>query len=348
MTLRIELEPPVSVSGTLVDRVNGRAIAGAITILMRQATSIVSSTAIAERGEFKFGDLPSGSALVISRADGYAPGVAAATLEPKVGGNSVRVGLLLEAQAAGTVVDSAGAPVAEAEVLIAYVNNPGAGVLESYAGGRFHTQADGEFALRALGPGHADRAPGSPRRPNVRRGPGDGGAGHDPKRDSADASVTRGFELRVRRRGPSGPARATHPGDRRSGRASPGGYRVAGSRRHRRVAVGHRVRQRELPAPLRPRAQAAWSPARVRSRISVTSPGNARPVTRSTIVLLTMAGGVLWMRRSEPPSRGGDAFPPPFVGDDKSWPPSGAATTPTPSSGVCVTKPANRLPTASG
>ncbi|MCY4078430.1 MAG: carboxypeptidase regulatory-like domain-containing protein [Acidobacteria bacterium] len=191
VTLRIELEPPVGVSGTLVDRVNGRAIAGAITILMRQATSIVSSTAIAERGEFKFGDLPSGSALVISRADGYAPGVAAATLEPKVGGNSVRVGLLLEAQAAGTVVDSASAPVAEAEVLIAYVNNPGAGVLESYAGGRFHTQADGEFALRALGPGHADRAPGSPRRPNVRRGPGDGGAGHDPKRDSADARDAR-------------------------------------------------------------------------------------------------------------------------------------------------------------
>ena len=280
----------------------------------RQATSIVSSTAIAERGELKFGDLPSGSALVISRADGYAPGVAAATLEPKVGGTACGCG---------------GGP---GELRRRAVPHPG----------RRRVRAP------RLGPGHADRAPGSPRRPNVRRGPGDGGAGHDPKRDSADASVTRGFELRVRRRGPSGPARATHPGDRRSGRASPGGYRVAGSRRHRRVAVGHRVRQRELPAPLRPRAQAAWSPARVRSRISVTSPGNARPVTRSTIVLLTMAGGVLWMRRSEPPSRGGDAFPPPFVGDDKSWPPSGAATTPTPSSGVCVTKPANRLPTASG
>ena len=152
VTLRIELEPPVRVSGTLVDMVNGRAIAGAITILMRQATSIVSSTAIAERGEFKFGDLPSGSALVISRADGYAPGVAAATLEPKVGGNSVRVPLLLEAQAAGTVVDSAGDPVAEAEVLIAYLNHAGAGVLESYAGGRLHTEADGEFAIRALVP----------------------------------------------------------------------------------------------------------------------------------------------------------------------------------------------------
>ena len=96
-------------------------------------------------------DLPAGPAVLVVVADGYAPYWSAITLERD--DHSARVGLLLEASATGTVIDSSGAPVLGAFVSVAYSDEAGGGgLLDGYTTGRLMTMSDGEFSIYGLLP----------------------------------------------------------------------------------------------------------------------------------------------------------------------------------------------------
>lgn len=84
-------------------------------MLVRSPGNFVRRSAAADRGLFKMVDLPPGPAAVTTRADGYAPFVGSATIE---GGKltDLRIGLLLGAQAEGSVVDDGGTAVVGATV----------------------------------------------------------------------------------------------------------------------------------------------------------------------------------------------------------------------------------------
>jgi len=156
-SLRILLREPRSVSGTVVDMATRYPIGGATVTVMAVSVNrnIISDTATSKRdGEFRFQDLPTVSDQVayIAYAPGFAPRFGLFTLNEKAPTN-VRIGLLLDALASGTVVDAAGDPVDGALVHATYSNDTeGAGMLEGLIGGRVQTGADGTFQLDGIVP----------------------------------------------------------------------------------------------------------------------------------------------------------------------------------------------------
>ena len=144
--LRIELVPPAIVTGTVTDLATGRLLPAVVTVRVRHADNFVSHTARARRGTFRIDDLPPGPGLVTTRSTGFAPSIGSITVE---GGKErdTRIGLLLEAQATGQVVDRAGAPVAGAFVKAKYVRLAGGRILRSFVGGNPFTGSDGTPVL---------------------------------------------------------------------------------------------------------------------------------------------------------------------------------------------------------
>lgn len=149
--LQVELVPPAVVRGAVSDLATGRPLAAIVTVMVQHPGNFVSHTVNAERGAFEVDDLPPGPALVTARSAGFAPYVGSITVE---GGKvrDARIGLLLEAQAAGHVRDAAGTAVAGALVTATYPDLAATGILEGFVGGRPLTAADGEFALHGLAP----------------------------------------------------------------------------------------------------------------------------------------------------------------------------------------------------
>lgn len=149
--LRIALVPPAVVTGSVSDRATGRLLPSVVTVTVQHPENFVSETARAAQGTFRIEDLPPGAAAVLARAPGFAPSIGSIVVE---GGKEreARIGLLLEAQAAGRVVDAAGDPVAGAFVKARYVRLPGGRRLESFVGGHPYTASDGGFSLDGLTP----------------------------------------------------------------------------------------------------------------------------------------------------------------------------------------------------
>ena len=105
-------------------------------------------------GEFRFQDLPAvfDQVVYIAYAQGFAPRSGPFALNEKAPTN-VRIGLLFDAPASGTVVDAAGDPVDGALVNATYSDETeGAGMLEGLIGDRVQTGADGTLQLDGIAP----------------------------------------------------------------------------------------------------------------------------------------------------------------------------------------------------
>lgn len=126
----------------MADMASHRPVAGAVTIYVRHPDNFVSSTVQSEDGTFRFDDLPPGSALLVAQADGFVP--YAGSLSVAAGKPSdARVRLLLQASAAGRVLDGRG-PVEGARIPIGCSETlTGSGLLEGFAGGQMVTASDG-------------------------------------------------------------------------------------------------------------------------------------------------------------------------------------------------------------
>lgn len=113
--LRIALSPSERVEGEV--RGDRGSLAGArVTLETADGTRTVVSNA---EGEYKLGDLHPGPVTLRVRADGYAEGMARATIRNERGRRATelpRVSLEQEATASGLVVDESGKPVAGARV----------------------------------------------------------------------------------------------------------------------------------------------------------------------------------------------------------------------------------------
>ena len=159
-SLRILLREPRTASGTVIDMATRNPIGGATVTVMALSVdrNIISDTAMSTlRGEFGFQNLPAVSDQVayIAYAHGFAPRFGLFTLNEKAVTN-IRIGLLLDALASGTVVDAAGDPVDGALVNATYGDRTeGAGMLEGLIGGRVRTGADGKFQLDGIAPDEA-------------------------------------------------------------------------------------------------------------------------------------------------------------------------------------------------
>lgn len=152
LQLRVPLMPPAILSGTVTDMATRQSVGALVTVTVQHPGDVVSDMTISENGTFRFDDLPPGPAVVMARADGYAPSLGAVTVEAGKA-RDARIGLLLEAVAAGQVQDRGGSPVTGARVSASYPDTTaGAGQLQAFIGGRPFTGPDGAFALNGLVP----------------------------------------------------------------------------------------------------------------------------------------------------------------------------------------------------
>lgn len=149
--LRIELVPPAIVSGTVTDLATGRLLPAMVKVTVQHPDNFVSHGARAPRGTFEIRDLPPGPGLLTARSEGFAPSVGSITVEAgKV--RDARIGLRLQAQASGHVVDVTGQPVIAAYVTATYPGMAAGGMIESFVGGQPWTATDGTFRLDGLVP----------------------------------------------------------------------------------------------------------------------------------------------------------------------------------------------------
>ena len=150
--LTIVMEPPAFLAGTLMDAATGRGVAGAVTVMVQDAGGFTSLSGRAASGAYEIGDLPSGPAVVMASAEGYAPAWRPVSIESGES-HTAAFRLDLEALATGTVVDAGGLSVAGAYVFASYSDEEGAyGMLDSLVGGVPWTDAQGRFGLGGLIP----------------------------------------------------------------------------------------------------------------------------------------------------------------------------------------------------
>ena len=152
-SLIIELEPAVTVSGTLADSETLQPLAGSVTVLVQHPVQTVSRTVdTKDDGTFEIKDVPAGSGTVFGAADGHAPTVRQFVAQA---GAWWTEHLRLPSAVAlpGQVLDVGGDPVKGALVAAEYIaSTQGSGILTSLIGGRFVTDADGAFVLTGLRP----------------------------------------------------------------------------------------------------------------------------------------------------------------------------------------------------
>lgn len=151
--LRVVMESPSVLEGTVRDAATGRGLDAVVTVMLQDPLNgIVSMSAEAFSGTFRVEDLPSGPAVVMASAEGYAPTWSQVTIEAK-DLSTAQLRLKLEAFASGTVVNASGSAVPGAYVSVVYTDEAGAyGMLESQVGGVPWSDAEGRFGLMGLIP----------------------------------------------------------------------------------------------------------------------------------------------------------------------------------------------------
>lgn len=144
-------EAPAAIVGMMTDLATGQPAEGLVTLIAGHPDNLVE-TARTRGGMFQFGDVLPGPAVVLARADGFAPYFGELTIE--AGKRSdVRIGLLPEATTSGFVLDGNGCPAADARVHVGYSRAlPGAGFFSVLTRGRTVTQSDGAFMIGGLVP----------------------------------------------------------------------------------------------------------------------------------------------------------------------------------------------------
>lgn len=153
--LRILLDFPAVLEGTVEDAGTGLPVDAVITVMVEYGGSTVSMSTDTdtESGSFKIGDLPGGSATIIANAEGFAPFWSELTINAGES-RDARIRLLMEANVTGTVLNADGSPVHAAYVVASYPDEVGGyGLLESFTGGEPWTDTDGAFELYGLIPG---------------------------------------------------------------------------------------------------------------------------------------------------------------------------------------------------
>ena len=139
------------VAGTMTGSATGQPAEGLVTLIAGHPDGLVE-TARTVDGMFQFGDVPPGPAVVLARADGFAPYFGELTIEAGEPGD-VRIELLPEAAMSGVVLDENGCPAADARVHVGYRRTlPGAGAFSALTRGRTVTRSDGVFTLGGLVP----------------------------------------------------------------------------------------------------------------------------------------------------------------------------------------------------
>ena len=141
----------VRVAGMMTGSATGQPADGLVTLIAGHPDSLVE-TARTLDGMFQFGDVPPGPAVVLARADGFAPYFGGLTIEagePR----DVRIQLLREATMSGVVLDENGCPTPDARVHVGYGRAlPGAGAFSALIRGRTVTRSDGVFMIGGLVP----------------------------------------------------------------------------------------------------------------------------------------------------------------------------------------------------
>ena len=141
-----------AVVGRMTDLTTGRPVEGLVTLIAGHPDNLVE-TARTRGGMFQFGDVLPGPAVVLARADGFAPYFGELTIEERKQ-SDVRIGLLPEATTSGFVLDGNGCPAADARVHVGYSRAlPGAGLFSVLTRGRTVTQSGGAFVIAGLVPG---------------------------------------------------------------------------------------------------------------------------------------------------------------------------------------------------
>ena len=139
------------VAGVMTGWATGQPAEGLVTLIAGHPDSLVE-TARTLDGMFRFGDVPAGPAVVLARADGFAPYFGELTIEAGEPGN-VRIELLPEATLSGVVLDENGCPAPDARVHVGYRRAlPGAGAFSALTRGRTVTRSDGIFMIGGLVP----------------------------------------------------------------------------------------------------------------------------------------------------------------------------------------------------
>ena len=139
------------VAGTMTGSATGRPAEGLVTLIAGHPDSLVE-TARTLDGMFQFGDVPPGPAVVLARADGFAPYFGELTIEAGKPGD-VRIELLPEATMSGVVLDGNGCPAPDARVHVGYRRAlPGGGAFSALTRGRTVTRSDGVFMIGGLVP----------------------------------------------------------------------------------------------------------------------------------------------------------------------------------------------------
>ena len=150
--LRFDLVPPATVRGILLDAMTRQPINGTVTVHVGNPINTVSSSMRVEDGVFEFINLPPGRAAIYAFADGFAPRFDSMTVEA---GRTYQppMDLMLEAVAAGILVDSQGEPVEGAEIRVGYDRSvEGASILAGLVRGFVRTDENGVFRIRGLIP----------------------------------------------------------------------------------------------------------------------------------------------------------------------------------------------------
>ena len=139
------------VAGVMTGSATGQPAEGLVTLIAGHPDSLVE-TARTLGGMFQFGDVPPGPAVVLARADGFAPYFGELTIEGGEPGD-VRIELLPEATMSGVVLDENGCPAPDARVHVGYRRTlPGAGFFSALTRGRTVTRSDGAFTIGGLVP----------------------------------------------------------------------------------------------------------------------------------------------------------------------------------------------------
>lgn len=151
-TLRIELPPPASLTGSVYDMATRRAVRDAyVSIVTDYSVNPHSNAMLTENGSFSFDGLPPDPTFMIARAPGFAPTIASTTL---IAGDahSTDIGMLLEGSVSGSVVDSHSNAVANALVEVEYHGFTDSDLLSTSIGGYVMTDDDGLFFVTGIVP----------------------------------------------------------------------------------------------------------------------------------------------------------------------------------------------------
>jgi hypothetical protein len=150
--VELRLERPAVVAGVVIVG-SGQGIRTRMTLISQHPRNLVTKSQTVNDGTFTFKGVLPGRAILIARAEGMAPTILPLEVQEGAQMEGLTVRLEEDGVIFGRIVDSSGAPVANADLTVSY---PDAGEIGSYmanfVSGRKHTAADGRFWVRHLKP----------------------------------------------------------------------------------------------------------------------------------------------------------------------------------------------------